>query len=205
MPRIAKRQNGGDSYFKIFGFGGSGPRVKTLHVTIWISGKTSNFRNFTAFPIRFWNTWVRCVGSANTVVTPQNLSEIPSDVKYFQKLSTCDINLIRPKQDLCGNDWFAHHTLTSQNLQDLQRTCKVLVHKYSPTIRFTVDSSLALLMMDQIHQDINAYLLPGCGAGTTFCYVDPNLSLYPCSHLVRGEFYAGNLSTTSFLEVWAEC
>ncbi len=138
----------------------------------------------------------------NYIVTPQNLPEIPAEVKFFQQLGAHIVNFIRPKSFQGSNEWFTQHMLTARHLLELQWTCKVLVHKYSPAIRFTVDSSLALLMMDQSVQVVSEHLLPGCGAGSTFCYVDPNLSVFPCSHLVGKAFLAGNLRTKSFLEVW---
>ena len=116
----------------------------------------------------------------NTLVTRDNFRKLPSLFTFAQRIGAEGVNLLRPKPPVNSPDWLEKSSLTSLENRELH---KILLHETkNKKIHITLDQSLSFLAHHRKPEELFFNGVWGCGAGRRFLTIDPEGTVFPCSH-----------------------
>lgn len=131
----------------------------------------------------------------NTLVTRNNFHQLPSLFSFAKRTDARGVNLLRPKPPVNDPGWLADVSLTSLQNQELHHL--LIKENKKRNIAVTLDQSLSFLAYHRNPEELYYNGVWGCGAGRRFLTIDPEGTVYPCSHFRHPVGSQGN-----FAESW---
>jgi len=131
----------------------------------------------------------------NALVTRENFRSIPSLFAFAKRMGAEGVNLLRPKPPVHSPDWLKNASLAPQENQELNAL--LLQRAKNGRIAVTLDQSLCFLTRHRTPGELYYNGVWGCGAGRRFLTIDPEGTVFPCSHFREPVGFAGD-----FMEAW---
>ncbi len=131
----------------------------------------------------------------NTLVTRDNFRQLPSLFTFAKTTGAREVNLLRPKPPVNDPGWLEYVSLTSLQNQELHHL--LIQENKKRNITVTLDQSLSFLAYHRNPEELYYNGVWGCGAGRRFLTIDPEGTVYPCSHFRHPVGSQGN-----FAESW---
>jgi pyrroloquinoline quinone biosynthesis protein E len=131
----------------------------------------------------------------NTLVTRENIQNLPNLFSLAERLGARGVNLLRPKPPVNASGWLEEVSLGPVQNRELHTS--LVRENRREGIPVTLDQSLSFLAYHRNADDLYSNGVWGCGAGRRFLTIDPAGKVYPCSH------YREPIGTNGdFFEAW---
>jgi len=137
---------------------------------------------------------------ANLIITRFMIRYIDKLVELLLKCGFKRLIFLRYKP-IANRDRWSGENPSGMELKDFGNFLTYSKSCY-PGIMIRVDCAAAFLMRNLDPPTAKYAGIGGCSAGNRIVSVAPDGSLFPCSQLVGREYYAGNLLSDSFKNIW---
>lgn len=133
----------------------------------------------------------------NTLVTQENFHHLPSLFAFAEKTGAQGVNLLRPKPPVNSPGWLENVSLTPLQNRELHRL--LIQENKKRNITVTLDQSLSFLAYHRNPKELYYNGVWGCGAGRRFLTIDPEGTIFPCSHFREPIGFNGD-----FMQAWGD-
>jgi len=137
---------------------------------------------------------------ANLILSRSTICEFDKIIELLATAGFKRITLLRYKPPGDISRWKKERP-GEDILLEFERKFLITVDEYTQ-IQFRVDCGLAFLERKLPSQKAVYFGVRGCSAAARILSMAPDGSLFPCSQLVRKEFWAGNLLEDDLKNIW---